>query len=65
MQHYVVKLPKSAVGCQTLLSKILWVPGTLGTHANSSPCTKIIRGAEKNGGQLFETKVVKKCQNCQ
>ena len=35
-QHYVVKLPKSA-GARHYCPKILRVPGTLGTHANSSP----------------------------
>ena len=35
-QHYVVKLPKSA-GARHYCPKILRVPGTLGTRANSSP----------------------------
>ena len=35
-QHYVVKLPKSA-GVRQYCPKILQVPGTLGTCANSSP----------------------------
>jgi hypothetical protein len=33
-QHCVVKLPKSA-GARHYCAKILRVPGTLGTHANS------------------------------
>jgi hypothetical protein len=35
-QHYVVKLPKSA-GARQYCPKTLWMPGTLGTRANSSP----------------------------
>ena len=35
-QNYVVKLPKS-VGASHYCPEILRVPGTLGTHANSSP----------------------------
>ena len=35
-QHYVVKLPKVGYAKQ-YCPKILQVPGTLGTHANSSP----------------------------
>ena len=38
IQHYVVKLPKSA-GTRQYCSKIPRVPGTLGTRANSSPAT--------------------------
>ena len=36
-QHYVVKLPKSASAPDITVQKILRVPGTLRTHANSSP----------------------------
>ena len=39
-QHYVVKLPKSTAARQ-YCPKIPRVPGTLGTHANSSPTTII------------------------
>ena len=40
-QYYVVKLPKSA-GARQYCPKIQRVPGTLGTHANSSPeCTYV------------------------
>ena len=35
-QHYVVKLRKPA-GARHYCPKIPWVPGTLGTRANSSP----------------------------
>ena len=35
-QHYLVKLPKST-GARHYCLKIARVPGTLGTHANSSP----------------------------
>ena len=36
IQHYAVKLPKSA-GARHYCPKIPRVPGTLGTRANSSP----------------------------
>ena len=54
-QQYVVKLPKSA-GARHYCPKILQVPGTLGTRANSSPVgqnrpqnheAKIIYGPER------------------
>jgi hypothetical protein len=38
-QHHVVKMQKSA-GARQYCRKILRVPGTLGTRANSSPVTK-------------------------
>ena len=37
--YYVVKLPKSA-GVRHYCPKIQWVPGTLGTFANSSPASR-------------------------
>ena len=43
-QHYTVKLPKSA-GARQCCPEIPWVPGTLGTGANSSPalCRNFIK----------------------
>ena len=42
-QHYVVKLPKSAGARHYYWPKILRVPGTHGTRANSSPATIIFQ----------------------
>ena len=48
-QHYLVKLPKST-GARYYCPKIQRVPGTLGTHANSSPESLI-----QNSHQLCQT----------